>query len=81
MQQIHDFGMYISMDAKSLSREDKMKALSSLMFILEKRDGRVKAQKCAVGSNQRSAYSGIRRGDNRTVTTWERMGPQERVLH
>ena len=34
-----------------------MKALSSLMFIVEKRDGRVKAQKCAVGSEQRT-FSG-----------------------
>ena len=29
-----------------------MKALSSLIFIVEKRDGRVKAPQCAVGSNK-----------------------------
>ena len=42
------------MDAKSLIMEDKTKSLSSLLFIVEKRDGRVKAQKCAVCSNQRT---------------------------
>ena len=31
-----------------------MKALSSLMFIVEKRDGRFKAQNYAVGSKQRT---------------------------
>ena len=54
MQQIHDFGTYIPMDAKSLSREDKTKAIYLLMFIFEERDDRVKAQKCAVGSKQRT---------------------------
>ena len=42
------------MDNKLISREDKMKALSSLMFIVEKRDGRFKAQNYAVGSKQRT---------------------------
>ena len=54
LQQIHDFGTYIPMDAKSLSREDKMKALSSLMFIVENHDSRVKAWTCVVGSKQRN---------------------------
>ena len=35
LQQINDFDTYIPMDAKSFSREDKMKALLSLMFIVE----------------------------------------------
>ena len=52
LQQIHDIGKYIPMNVNSLSREYKMKALSSLMFILEKLDGRFKARKCAVGSRQ-----------------------------
>ena len=41
------------MNTKLLSREEKMKALSSLMFIVEKRDGRVKARNFAVGIKQR----------------------------
>ena len=53
-QQKHEFGTYIPMGAKSFRGEDKMKATSSLMFIVEKCNGRVKAQKCAVGSYQRT---------------------------
>ena len=43
----------MQMDARLLIREDRMKALSSLMFIVEKRDGRVKARNFAVGIKQR----------------------------
>ena len=58
------------MDAKSLSREDKIKALSSFMFIVEKRDGRVKLQKCAVGSNQGTFPVYVKSDwDSPTVTT------------
>ena len=39
-----------------------MKALSSLMFIVEKRDGRVKSQKYAVGSKQ-STFPGYVNSD------------------
>ena len=42
------------MDARLLIREDRMKDLSSLMFIVEKRDGRVRERKCSVGSKQRN---------------------------
>ena len=54
LQQIHDFGTYVPQDAKSLSREERMKALSALMFIFENRNGDIKARKCAVGSKQRT---------------------------
>ena len=54
LQQIHDFGTYIPQEAKSLSRAERMKALSALMFIVEKRNGNIKARKCAVGSKQRT---------------------------
>ena len=39
-----------------------MKALSALMFIVEKRDGRIKARKCAVGSKQRT-FGGYNKAD------------------
>ena len=52
LPQIQYFGTYIPMDKKSLSRVEKMKSIYSLKFIVEKRDVRVKAQKCAVGSKQ-----------------------------
>ena len=43
LQQIHDMGTYVPLEAAGLTPEQKAKALSSLMFIVEKRDGRVKA--------------------------------------
>ena len=47
-----------------------MKALSSLMFIFENHDGRVKAQKCVVGSKQMT-FPGYVKSDGAlpTVTT------------
>ena len=58
------------MYVKSLSKEDKIKASSSLMFIVEKRDGRFKAQNFAVGSKQRN-FPGYVKSDwaSPTVTT------------
>ena len=49
-----------------------MNALSSLMFIVEKRDGRVKARTCAFGSKQRT-FPGYSRLDwaSPTFTTNE----------
>jgi len=54
LKQIHDMGTYVPLEASELTKEQKAKALSALMFIVEKRDGKVKARKCAVGSKQRT---------------------------
>ena len=56
--------------SKELTREEKIKALYALMFIVEKRDGRVKARKAAVGSKQRT-FPGYVKSDwsSPTVTT------------
>jgi hypothetical protein len=54
LKQIHDMGTYVPLEAGKLTPEMKKRALSALMFIVEKRDGRVKARKCAVGSKQRT---------------------------
>ena len=54
LQQIHDFGTYVPQEAKLLSRAERVKALSALMFIVEKRNGDIVARKCAVGSKQRT---------------------------
>ena len=54
LQKVHDFGTYVPVIHKDLTQEEKTKALYALMFILEKRDGRVKARKFAVGSKQRT---------------------------
>ena len=53
-QQIHDFGMHglQVQDTKTLSRAKKMKPILAHMFIIKKRNGIIKARKCAVGSKQ-----------------------------
>ena len=40
------------MDATKLTKKERMEALSSLLFITEKRDGRIKSRKCVIGSKQ-----------------------------
>ena len=55
---------------KDLTQEEKIKALYALMFIVEKRDGRVKAQKVAVGNKQRTFLGYIKsEWSSPTVTT------------
>ena len=39
MKQIHDMDTYTPIDPKTLSTEEKNKALSALFFLTEKRDG------------------------------------------
>ena len=51
LKQIHDVGTYVSLEAAGLTPEQKAKALSSLMFIVEKRDSRVKARKSLLGAS------------------------------
>jgi hypothetical protein len=54
LQQIHNVGTYVPQEAKSLSRAERMKDLSALMFIVEERNGDIKAKKIAVGNKQRT---------------------------
>ena len=70
LQQNHDFGTYIPVMSKELTREEKIKALYALMFIMEKRDDRVKARKVVVGSKQYT-FPGYIKSDwsSPTVTT------------
>ena len=42
LSQIHEMGTYVPLNAGELTAEQKAKALSSLMFIVEKRDSRIK---------------------------------------
>ena len=46
--------MYEPLDASKLTREEKHDALESLLFITEKKDGRIKSRKCAMGNKQRT---------------------------
>ena len=53
LSQIHKMGTYVPLDAGELTAEQKAKALTSLMFIVEKRDGRIKVRNVPwVASNQ-----------------------------
>ena len=53
-----------------LSREEQLKALSALMFIVENRNGVIKACKCALGSKQRTFPGYVKsKWDSPTVST------------
>ena len=53
---------YKPVDPKMMTYEDRKKALASLLFITEKRNGDIKARKVADGSKQRS-YDGYDKSD------------------
>jgi hypothetical protein len=70
LKQIHDMGTYQPLDATKLTKKERMEALSSLLFITEKKDGRIKSRKCAIGSKQRK-FEGYDKaaGSSPTVST------------
>ena len=49
--QIKNFETYLPLKANGLAWEEKKKALESLIFVTEKRNGDIKARKMADGSN------------------------------
>ena len=53
LNQIHDMETYIPIDSRSLSLLERKQALNALLFLTQKRDGTIKARKCADGSKQR----------------------------
>jgi hypothetical protein len=53
LTQFHTLKCFAPKDPKHLSRTERRNALSSLMFITEKKDGEIKARTCANGSTQR----------------------------
>jgi hypothetical protein len=53
LTQMHDMDVFRPIDGSSLSHGEKRNALSSLMFLKEKRDNTVKARMCADGRKQR----------------------------
>ena len=63
---------YEPIDASKITRDEKRDALKSLLFITEKRNGRIKIRKCAMGNKQRT-YDGYDKsaGSSLTVTTKE----------
>ena len=56
LKQIHELETYEPMIASNLSWEDNKKALGSLLFITDKRNGDIKARKVVEGSKQRTYY-------------------------
>ena len=53
LTQLHDMVTFIPMDPAKLSIADRLKALSSLIFLIKKRDDTLKARACADGIKQR----------------------------
>jgi hypothetical protein len=53
MRQLHDMRTFFPRDPKKLTREEKRKALSSLIFLKEKDTGEIKGRTCVNGAPQR----------------------------
>ena len=53
MKQLHDRDCWKPIKLKDLSKSEKNKALESLLFLVEKKSGKIKARHCANGSEQR----------------------------
>ena len=67
LEQIHKMDTYEPLYKANLSVEDRKKALASLLFITEKRNGDIKARKVADGSKQRT-YDGYDKSDGSLPT-------------
>ena len=57
LTQMHDMDVFRPVARESLTKEERTKALSSLMFLKEKRDMSVKARMCADGRKQRGDWT------------------------
>jgi hypothetical protein len=68
MTQLHIMDTWTPMDAGKLSREQRMRALSSLLFLKEKRTGDIKGRVCINGAPQR-AYIAKEDAASPTVST------------
>ena len=53
LEKIHSMGTYEPMDATRITKNQNQQDLNSLLFVTKKRDWRIKAHKCAIGSKQR----------------------------
>lgn len=54
MTQLHDMDTFIPRDPKTLTKEERTKALSTLIFLKEKANGDVKSRTCVNGAPQRA---------------------------
>ena len=53
LNQIHDMKTFITLDPNNLTREDRIKSLSSLMFLVGKLDGTINSRTCSDGRKKR----------------------------
>ena len=53
MKQLHDRNVWLPIKLSKLTDKERKRAMESLIFLSEKRDGTVKARTCANGSTQR----------------------------
>jgi Reverse transcriptase (RNA-dependent DNA polymerase) len=54
MQQFHERVVFKPVNVGELTQQERRRAMDSLIFLVEKSDGRIKARTCANGSSQRS---------------------------
>ena len=54
MKQLHDRNCWTPIQISTMTPQEKKKALESLIFLVEKRDGKIKSRHCANGSKQRA---------------------------
>ena len=52
MQQFHDLNVITPINVKTMTKQQKSRAISYLMFLKEKRDDNIKGQGCADGHKQ-----------------------------
>ena len=57
IKQLHDRVCFQPINFDKLTPLEKKRVLNSLMFLVEKKDGKIKARKCANGSKQRNWLS------------------------
>ena len=67
LTQHHDLTTFTPMDPSKLTRKQRVEAVSSLLFLTEKRDGKLKSRMCADGSKQRT-YEGYDKNDTASPT-------------
>ena len=68
MQQFDDREVYYPVNVNDLTEQERRRAMESLLFLVEKRDGKVKARFVANGSSQRE-YMGREQSASPTVMT------------
>jgi hypothetical protein len=56
LQQLHDMVTFFPLDPSTITREQRARAIASLMFLKEKRNGDIKGRACADGRPQRDEF-------------------------